>query len=231
MFQGFPEETIPFFLDLRFHNNASWFHANYERYEAVVRKPFYELIDTLAPTALKIAPDMEVRPARCLSRINRDVRFSKDKLPYRDHMWLLLRRAGEERERSVMYWVELSPEGITWGLGFWGPNRPAMDILRQKMERHPTQVVQAVKQAKLPSKKLLVCGESYKRIKPPPDLPKPLQTLYPLKEIYIQRFGYPLNNIYSSQLADDIANDFWQLRSLYTLLRSAADEAIATPDA
>ena len=231
MFQGFPEKTIPFFLDLRFHNDSTWFHAHYSEYESAVRKPFYELIETLAPTALEIAPDMEVRPVRCLSRINRDVRFSRDKSPYRDHMWLLLRRAGEERDQSVMYWFELSPETVTWGLGFWGPNRPAMDALRKQMELHPSQVVKAVKQAKLPSSTLLVCGDSYKKLKVPPDLPKELQTLYPLKEIYIQRANYPLSNIYTSKLAQDIAHDYLQLRSMYSLLRNAADVARATPDA
>ena len=40
MFPGFPEETVRFFLDLRFHNETSWFHAHREAYEAYVRKPF-----------------------------------------------------------------------------------------------------------------------------------------------------------------------------------------------
>ena len=120
MFPGFPEETVRFFLDLRFHNETSWFHAHREAYEAYVRKPFSQFIQAMTPTVMRIADDMETRPNKCLARINRDIRFTRDKSPYRDHMWLLFRRSGEEREHSVMYWFELSPEVVEWGVGFWG---------------------------------------------------------------------------------------------------------------
>lgn len=69
-----------------------------EAYEAYVRKPFSQFIQAMTPTVMRIADDMETRPNKCLARINRDIRFTRDKSPYRDHMWLLFRRSGEERE-------------------------------------------------------------------------------------------------------------------------------------
>ena len=104
MFNGFTEETIQYFLDLKFHNNTDFFHASHDRYVEDVQHVFYSMIEELAPHMLKIDPAMEVRPHKCLSRIHRDTRFSRDKSPYRDHLWFLFRRAGEPREKSLFYY-------------------------------------------------------------------------------------------------------------------------------
>ena len=142
MFTGFPEATIQFFLDIRFHNSIDYFEENRARYERDVKAPFEAFIQELAPAMLSIDPQMELRPYRCMARLRRDVRFTKDKSPFRDHLWVLFRHAGEPREGSVMYWFELAPSGMNWGVGTWGENRQMMDILRRRIvadrsaERH-----------------------------------------------------------------------------------------------
>ena len=95
------------------------------------------MIDDLAPDMLKIDPQMEVRPHKCLSRIHRDTRFSRDKSPYRDHLWFLFRRAGEPREKSLFYYFELGPDRLSWGMGFWDENREALDLFRKRMRANP----------------------------------------------------------------------------------------------
>ena len=62
MFTGFTEETVQFFLDLKFHNNTAYFHENHDRYVENVQQVFYGMIEALAPDMLKIDPRMEVRP-------------------------------------------------------------------------------------------------------------------------------------------------------------------------
>ena len=52
MFTGFSEETIQFFLDLKFHNNTTFFHEQHDRYVSCVQQPFYEMIADLAPDML-----------------------------------------------------------------------------------------------------------------------------------------------------------------------------------
>ena len=54
MFTGFTDETIQFFLDLKFHNNTAYFHQEHDRYVACVQQPFYEMISDLGPDMLKI---------------------------------------------------------------------------------------------------------------------------------------------------------------------------------
>lgn len=230
MFQGFPEETIRFFLDIRFHNEVPWFHAHREEYEAYIRKPFAEFIEAMTPTVMKIADDMELRPNKCLARINRDIRFTRDKSPYRDHMWMLFRRAAEDRQYAAMYWFELSPEVVEWGVGFWGPNRPAMDALRRRMETRPSEVLDILRRAGIPDKTLCIYGDRYKSIKPPAGMPAELAMLYPCKEIYVKRTGTPLSECYKPELIDLVSEDFLRLKPLYQLLRSAADEGLTRLD-
>ena len=55
MFTGFPEETIQFFLDIRFHNSISYFEENRERFRQDVQAPFYAFIEELAPAMRKIS--------------------------------------------------------------------------------------------------------------------------------------------------------------------------------
>lgn len=231
MFQGFPEETIRFFLDLRFHNEVPWFHAHREEYEAYVKKPFAEFIEAMAPTALRIAEDIDTRPSKCMARINRDIRYTRDKSPYRDHMWMLFRRSGEAREHSVMYWFELSPEVMEWGVGFWGANRPAMDALRRRMVEKPREVQRALRQSGIPDETLHLYGDRYVKMKPPPSLPADLAMLYPCKEIYVKRIGVPMKECYRPELIERVSQEFLRLAPLYHLLRRAADEGMAQLDA
>jgi uncharacterized protein (TIGR02453 family) len=226
MFTGFPEETIRFFLELSFHNDAAFFESHRQDYENYVRKPFYDFIDAMAPTVRQVADDMDMRPAKCLARIRRDTRFTKDKTPYRDHMWLLFRRGGEERSTSAMYWFELSPREVEWGLGFWDNNRPAMDALRRHMREKPDEVMRVLADARVPDTGLDVYGQRYGRMGTPPELPQQLKELYPLRELYIKRTGVPLKVAYTSQITELFAADLLRLAPVYRLLRKAADEGM-----
>ncbi len=233
MFQGFPEETIRFFLDIRFHNEISYYKAHEDEYRQFVKEPFYSFIEALAPYVQEISDDMEVRPVKCLARLRRDTRFTKDKSPFRDHLWLLFRRSGEARDTSVMYWFEMGTEHVDWGLGFWGDNRPAMDALRRRMLYRPSEVLDAFKESGIPDPAggLQVSGDAYRRMKVPEEVPPPLIPMYPLKSIYIRQTGVPFKTVYTPKLVDKVAQDILRLKPVYQLLRAAADEGMSQLDA
>jgi uncharacterized protein (TIGR02453 family) len=231
MFKGFPEETIRFFLGLRFHNDASYFNEHRDEYEAYIKKPFFQFIQAMVPTMEKIADDFELRPGKCLARIRRDTRFTKDKTPYRDHLWLMFKREGEQRDKTVMYWFELSPETVNWGLGFWGNNRPAMNAMRTMMENKPSKIIGAFHKAGIPDDAFSIDGETYKRIKIPNGVPEELRTYYPRKSLYICRRGIALSDAYSERITDLCAQDYLRLKPLYILFREFADIGKASLDA
>src|SRR6266849_10924305 len=82
--------TLRFFRDLRRNNSTEWMDANRERYRSDVVAPFRALLAALAPAALKLHPGFDTtgRTGVNFSRINRDIRFAKDKTPYRTQMYV-----------------------------------------------------------------------------------------------------------------------------------------------
>lgn len=230
MFAGFTDETVQFFLDLKFHNNPEFFHSNHDRYVSAVQQPFYSFIDSLAPEMLKIDPRMEVRPYKCLSRIHRDTRFSKDKSPYRDHHWLLFRREAEPREKSLMYWFEFGPDRLSWGMGVWGENRELFDLFRKKIRANPDGIQTLIDDMDLGRRKLVVGGAFYKRMEIPPEVPPRLRQLYCAKELYISKLDPAYSKAFSEKIVRDVGKDFLTLAPFYRLLRGYLDAGMEQPE-
>ena len=230
MFNGFPEETVRFFLDLRFHNDAAFFNENRERYRQDVQAPFYEFIEELAPLMQSIDPLMEVRPYKCLARIRRDTRFTKDKSPYRDHLWLCFRRMAEPRDESLNYFFEFGPGTLGWGLGFWGENRRAMDMLRRQMAAQPQRILDIIDDCRLPEHQLMLGGSRFKRLAVPENIPPQLEPWYTTKELYIGRWQPEYHWAYTPELIDIVRKDFIALAPLYRHLRGICDDIQAQAD-
>ncbi len=225
MFTGFPEETLQFFLDIRFHNDKTYFAENRQRYEQEVKAVFHAFIEDLAPDMQQIDPLMEVRPYKCLARIHRDTRFSKDKSPFRDHLWLCFRRAAEPREGSVNFFFELGPTTLGWGMGTWGENRPMMDALRRRMAAEPAKISKIVESCHLAENDFGVYNQTWKRMEVPPGIPLGLKGWYCSREVYVGRAHPDMNRIGTREILDIVRDDFKALAPLYHLLRGAYDEA------
>jgi uncharacterized protein (TIGR02453 family) len=103
-FRGFPPEAIAFFAGLEADNSKAYWTANLATYQTAVRGPMEALIATV---------DDEFKPLR-IFRPNRDVRFSKDKSPYKTSISAVGERAG-----GAAYYVALSSEGLFVGSGYW----------------------------------------------------------------------------------------------------------------
>lgn len=224
MFNGFTDDTVQFLMDLKFHNNTAYFHANHDRYVETVQTPFYEMIEALAPEMRKIDPLMETRPYKCLSRIHRDTRFSKDKSPYRDHHWFLFRRAAEPREKCLFYYFEFGPDRLSWGLGIWGENRELMDLFRKRMRANPDGIMALIDDMDLPKRKLFLGGTSFKRMEIPAEIPAGLKPWYTSREMYVGKYEPSMNWAYSERILQEVKRDFIALAPLYQLLRGYIDE-------
>lgn len=224
IFTGFRDEMFEFAMQLRFNNNKEFMHAHRDEYIAKMRDPFYQLIDSLAPLMLRIDPAMEVRPNKVLSRIFRDTRFSRDKSPYRDHHWIAFRRAGEPRDQSLMFWFEVRIDSLNWGLGFWGENRPAMEMMRRRMISHPDDLLDLLPCLK--GRDLVISGDQHKRLTVPEELKAELRPYYLLKDFYISRQNAQREWIYSQELLRRLEQDFSLLAPFYQLLRGYHEIAV-----
>ena len=230
MFTGFPEATIQFFLSLRFNNHITYFQEHKDAYLRDVQAPFYAFIDEMAPYVQEIDSSMEVRPSKCLARIRRDVRFTKDKSPFRDHLWLLFRRAAEPREGSLMFWFELSPESTDWGMGFWGENRPVLDLLRRRLAANPQAFSNLLESCHLKERGLVIGGQPFKRMAVPEQITPDLIPWYTAKDLYIKQSYTHFPWIYSPDIIKRVAADYLALAPLYKALRGMMEEIANTPD-
>lgn len=137
----FSPDLIRFFEDLKGHNNREWFQANKARYEASVREPCLAFIRAVGPPLLKISPHVVADPrpvGGSLFRIHRDVRFSKDKAPYKNHGGLhFSHRDTTEECHYPGFYLHLEPGDSGAWAGMWRPNPPAIQGIREAMAKNP----------------------------------------------------------------------------------------------
>ena len=231
MFTGFPEATERFFLDLRYHNNSTWYQANKDRYLQDVQAPFYSLIEDLIPVLREIDPLVEVRPHKLLSRLRRDTRFSKDKTPYRDHLWIWFKRGGEERRTSLGYWFEYGVNTLSWGMATWDENRPLMDRFRRELAANPARCSGLIHACGLPERHLRLDGSIIHRLDVPPGLPDTLLPWYRLRQPVITQTRFEPGEAASRRLLGHAASDFRAMAPIYRLLRGMQDELERTTPA
>jgi uncharacterized protein (TIGR02453 family) len=141
----FTPRALSFFRGLARHNEKPWFEAHRHEYETEVRGPMRELIEDLDTRFAKFAPEIGGDPKRSMFRVNRDIRFSKDKSPYKIHAacWFhhlnAARTVGAEADAgSAGYYFHLQPGGKSaLGAGIWMPPRPQLKRLRDAIANGP----------------------------------------------------------------------------------------------
>ncbi|HKF26706.1 MAG TPA: DUF2461 family protein [Candidatus Acidoferrum sp.] len=139
----FTPEIFRFFAELKKHNKKAWMDANRERYRETVSKPFRRLLEELSPALLKLNRDFDVaaRNGTNFSRINRDIRFAKDKTPYRAQMYVkfTVPLAGE-MEGGELY-LGISAQTVTAGFRIYAvPKRklsPIALVAEAKLAANP----------------------------------------------------------------------------------------------
>jgi uncharacterized protein (TIGR02453 family) len=134
VFNGFSDGTFAFLKDLKAHNDKAWFDANRDRYEAIWKGEAQDLIAALSGPMSELDPPLQAVPRLngSLRRINRDVRFSKDKSPYSARLHLIF-WTGEHPNRSPGMHLVLHPDGIGYGAGAWGYDPAALKRLRKRI--------------------------------------------------------------------------------------------------
>ena len=212
MFQGYSNETFEFFMAIRFNNNRPFFQDNRDWYLRAVREPSYALAQDLAELVEEIDPNLERRPHRVVSRINRDIRFARDKSPYRDHVWLSFHPTGNEKGKLPSMYFELSDHGGYCGSGFYKGNKPLMDAIRRRILARPDELLALYEPV---AREFTLLGEINARVAIPDEVPPQLRALYASRTFYFEKEIPDFGLIRSPRLADAIKADFKRLAPLY----------------
>ena len=109
----FQKDFLDFFIELAPNNNKDWFDLNRKRYENSVKEPFKKFVNHIISKLAEIDPTFKELEAKdCIFRINRDIRFSKDKQPYKMQVSAVVSPLGKKSKAINGVYFELGPEHL-----------------------------------------------------------------------------------------------------------------------
>lgn len=223
-FQGFSKKTLPFLKNLARNNDKSWFEAHKQDYIDHVRTPLRLLVDALAPAMLKIDPGFDVDPRGvAVSRIHKDVRFSKDKSPYRVRQWTAFRHRTEDWQTRPTYYMGIGPDGCRYGMGYYQATPAMMKLLRARISAMQPQFLKAM--AGMTRAGFEIQGDAYARPKLPEGLPPAVQEWHKRKTVYFIKDLPTDADFYGSGLVPKLKKEFLAAAPLYLFLAEAAKMA------
>lgn len=129
----FSKHTFAFLAALAANNRREWFEAHRQEYEDAVRGPALAFIAAMADDLDRIAPHFRAVPKAVggsLMRIHRDVRFGKDKRPYKTNIGIHFRHERAKDVHAPGYYVHVEPGGCFVGVGLWRPESDALGKIR-----------------------------------------------------------------------------------------------------
>jgi len=174
----FSRKTIAFLKELDKNNNKVWFDQNRQRYEDEVRTPALNYIESMDQHMAKISPHFIVSAKKVggsLMRVHKDIRFSKDKTPYKTNVGIHFKHARGKDVHAPGFYVHVEPGSVFLGAGIWRPESSTLKNVRTLIDEYPAEWKKIVK--KVTGKgEFEFGGESLKRP------PKGFQAEHPLIE-------------------------------------------------
>ncbi|MGH7909802.1 MAG: DUF2461 domain-containing protein, partial [Thermodesulfobacteriota bacterium] len=178
----FTPDLFTFLKDLKAHNDRPWFESNKPRYEANVKEPMLRFITDLGPRLKKISPHLTADPrpsGGSMFRIYRDIRFSRDKTPYKTNVGAYFHHARAKDVHAPGMYLHLAPRRSFGGGGLWEPDAESLKSVRDRIVARPKEW----KAAKRPG--LDVEGDTLKRVPAGYDPAHTFAEDFKLKSFYI----------------------------------------------
>lgn len=146
----FTPDSFAFLRELRDNNDREWFAENKQRYEREVRDPALRFISDFGPQLSKIAPRLVADPRRSMFRIYRDIRFSRDKSPYKTHVGIHFFHEKAKAAASVPgFYLHISPGECFAAAGIWHPDAASLAKVRKTIAGNSPEW-KRLKRSKLP---------------------------------------------------------------------------------
>ena len=168
--RSFSPKLFRFMAELADHNTREWFQENKERYREEVQEPSVQFVADFAPALAKISKEFraDAKPqGGSLFRIHRDIRFSKDKTPYKTHVGIHFRHKSAKDAYAPGFYLHLEPKAPFAAAGIWHPDTKTQRTIREAMAKDPRAWKRATGGRFAETFRLT--GDSLKR--PPPGFP------------------------------------------------------------
>lgn len=207
MFTGFTPETMDFLWGIRMNNNRDWFTQHKGDYVRTLYEPMKELGQAV------FQPFLE-RPGNLLkvSRIYRDARMHPP-TPYKESLWLCIRRDVDWWAENPCLYFELNPEGANYGFFYWKPRTSMLEDFRRSISAKPDDFLKLISDTEAAVGQP-VTAECYKRPKPT-DNPALIPYFAWKGQIGCTREIAPGDRLFGSQLEEEVSGFFEALTPLY----------------
>ncbi len=140
------KKVLSFLKALQKNNNKAWFDAHRDDYD-VAKSDFLDRVEVLIKGLTKLDPAIGTPlPKECIFRINRDVRFSKNKSPYKNNMAAVFAPGGKKSPKPC-YYVHVQPGGSFIAGGVWMPEKEVLEKIRQEIDYEGSKLQALLKKA------------------------------------------------------------------------------------
>ena len=139
-FKHYDRTAIEFLVELTSNNEREWFKKNQARYEALVREPTLAFIRAIAPRVAKISSHLVASDSKVggsMMRPQRDIRFARDKTPYKTHVGVQFRHELGKDVHAPGLYVHFDPAEVFVGIGMWHPDPESLQAIRSRIEADP----------------------------------------------------------------------------------------------
>lgn len=162
----FTKEYESFFRELKDNNNKEWFDKNKKRFETHVKKPFEKFIADMIDRMRELDPECRIEPKDAIFRIYKDVRFSKDKTPYKTQMSAIISRAGRKDHSAPGMYLEIGDKHIRIYGGVYMPEKEQLQAIRQEILYNMEEFDKVISHKDFKKHFETIRGEKNKRLEP-----------------------------------------------------------------
>jgi len=217
-FTGFTSTTLAFLNDLALNNHKEWFEAHRDIYETHVLRPLRDLTISMAPAMKDIDPYIDTTPAinKTISRIYRDTRFSTDKRPLRNDLWISFRRPKKDWGNTPEFYFYFTPEKYEFGMGFYCATPANMSGIRNHINARP-EIFRPIVDFYESQKESRLGGEDYKKPVANPHSPS-FQRWLQKKNLHVNTARDMDELFFSPQLKEMLEKAWWQHADLYRFI-------------
>jgi uncharacterized protein (TIGR02453 family) len=216
----FSKNFLDFYKELAANNNRDWFQDHKKQYEQDVKKPMEAFIADLIAAMQKHEPHLNVTPSECIFRINRDIRFSKDKTPYKTYSSAAISAGGRKSMDNAGLYIEVGPEALKMGGGIYMPDKDGILNIREALTKEPKLFMKLLSEKKFAKLWGDLQGERNKII---PAEMKPAAEICP--HIYNKQFFYwtelPAKHITSKDLMELVMEHYHDAKPVAEFLEKA----------
>jgi uncharacterized protein (TIGR02453 family) len=145
----FSNDALKFLRGLKRNNDRDWFAARKDIYEREIKQPMLALIAEINDAMIDFAPENVRAPQKAIMRIYRDIRFSKDKRPYKIHQSAWWARQGLEKTSGGGFYFDVSGAEVTIAAGVFMPEREQLLAIRRYLVEHHAELRRLLSAKKL----------------------------------------------------------------------------------